>query len=336
MAESPMRAKAAALCRKFPNTPNRTLARRLYNENKESFSNLEAARTLIRVIVGQKGKSRSAYVAPKHRVPKAAGKSGWVPECPPSIAEPWEPVVLPTPARVLSLSDVHVPFHDQRAVEAAVKHGKAFNPTVVLCNGDIADFFTISRFLKDPKKRNLKGELDTVKEFLSWIRGQFPRAKIYYKLGNHEERWNHWLWNHGPEICDLAEVQIAKLLDFERFRIIEVGDNPILAGRLPILHGHEFGKSGIAAPVNPARGAFLRTLHSCLVGHLHRTSTHCEPDMFKSETTTWSQGALCALSAEFARINKWNHGACCVEVARDGQFNVHNFRLNKDYTVRSA
>ncbi len=327
---------AAALCRKFPKTPSRTIAKRLLSDNTESFSNLEDARKWIRMARLQSGPKMVRHVAPQNRVPKAAGKSGWKPECPPSIAEPWEPVVLPMPARVLSLSDVHLPFHDRRAVEAAVEYGKAINPTVVLLNGDIADFFTVSRFLKDPRQRNLKLELDTVKEFLSWIRGQFPRAKLYYKLGNHEERWNHWLWTHAPEICDLAEVQLKELLKFDKFRIVEVGDNPILAGRLPILHGHEFGKSGIAAPVNPARGAFLRTLHSCLVGHLHRTSTHCEPDMFKSETTTWSQGCLCALSAEYARINKWNHGACNIEVARDGQFNVHNFRLNKDYTVRSA
>jgi hypothetical protein len=68
---------------------------------------------------------------------------------------------------------------------------------------------------------------------------------------------------------------------------------PIMCGELPVLHGHEKGK-GISSPVNQARGAFLRLLHTVLEGHGHRTSGHAESDMWHRETFCWSPVA-CAI-----------------------------------------
>ncbi len=155
-------------------------------------------------------------------------------------------------------------------------------------------------------------------------------------MGNHDERWDVFIWNRAPELFDLENVQLHNVLDFEKYGIERVGDNPILAGKLPILHGHEFGRGGVAAPVNPARGAFLRCNHTVLIGHLHRPSSHAESNMWHDETMTWSTGCLCDLTPEYARINKWAHGFAHIDVASDGQFNVHNHRLGSDYTVRSA
>ena len=109
----------------------------------------------------------------------------------------------------------------------------------------------------------------------------------------------------------------------------------VLVGELPVLHGHELPR-GISSPVNPARGAFMRTKHTVLVGHQHQTSGHCEPNLFHAETFCWSQGCLCNLAPEYARINRWNWGFAVVEVAADGQFDLENMRITKDGIVRSS
>ena len=321
---------ATELCKKFPDTPSRTLAKKLYDENKERFKDLDAARSSIRFARGNYGKPIRLATAPR-----ANGKAGWKPACPPSSAEPWLPFVLETPCRVLSLSDIHCPYHEQRAVEAAVKFGKKLKPDVLILNGDIADFYRVSRWQQDPKMRDLKYEMEIVKELLSWLRGQFPKAKIIYKLGNHEERWNHYIWNKCVELWNMEALQLHNVLDFEKFGIQRVDDQPIMVGRLPVLHGHELPR-GMASPVNQARGAFLRTLHTLLVAHGHRTSTHCEPDMFGRETTTWSQGALCDLTPKFARISKWNWGFSSIEADSAGDFNLSNYRISADYQVRTS
>jgi hypothetical protein len=62
-----------------------------------------------------------------------------------------------------------------------------------------------------------------------------------------------------------------------------------MCGELPVLHGHEKGK-GISSPVNQARGAFLRLLHTVLEGHGHRTSGHAESDMWHRETFLLEHG----------------------------------------------
>lgn len=333
MAKAPTRKQLAEeLCKKFPDTPTMTLARRLYDENKFLFANLELARSSIRLVRGTTGRKNKKLAT----VPRTKQKAGWVPECPPSAAEEWKPFELTTPCRVLSLSDIHVPYHSKEAVEAAVKHGKKLNPTVLLLNGDTCDFYSISRWERDPKRRNFKAEVDVIRELLSWLRGQFPKAQFIFKDGNHEERYDVFLWNKAPELFDLEHIQLQNILDFEKFGIERVTDKrPILAGKLPILHGHEPGQ-GIVAPVNQARGMYLRLSHSSLTGHGHRTSTHCEPDMFDREVTCYSQGCLCNLKPLYRPFNKWNWGHSFVDVAKDGQFNLSNFRINRDYEVRTA
>jgi len=110
---------------------------------------------------------------------------------------------------------------------------------------------------------------------------------------------------------------------------------PVMAGKLPILHGHELPK-GVSAPVNPARGAFMRTLSTVLVGHSHRSSGHAESDMWHDETFCWSTGCLCDLTPEYARINRWNWGFALATVHDDESFDVENLRITADGKVRSS
>src|SRR5688572_24891259 len=129
---------ARKLCREFPDTPSRTLAKRLYAENKLQISTLNSARMAICAVRGAKGK-RDRHKAAADCV-RPHGKAGWKPECPPSFSEPWHPVVIDGPAKILSLSDIHLPYHSEGALKAAVAYGKKLKPSVVLLNGDVMDF----------------------------------------------------------------------------------------------------------------------------------------------------------------------------------------------------
>lgn len=253
---------------------------------------------------------------------------------PKSKAEPWEYLAISGPCRVLSLSDVHIPYHDERALRSAVAYARdKFNPNVVLLNGDIIDFYSISRFDKDPSRRNLKGEIDLTIEGLRWLRGIFPRARFIFRAGNHEVRWDTYIWNKAAELWDLPQCRLAKVLELDKLKMEYVGDKrPILAGMLPVFHGHELA---ISSYVNPARTLYLKTGHTGLIGHLHRSSTHTEPDMWHSETTCWSQGCLCDLHPDYAPVNRFNHGFAVVEVDKDDEFKMHNFKI-KDGKVRTV
>ena len=326
---------ARKLCAEHPGATSRSLANRLYRENAERFPTKNAAYLCIRRARGNQGEHNRKRCSKTNERRENQG-SGWVQSCPPSHAEEWGPFDLGSGIRVLSLSDAHVPYHHPKAITAAVDYArKKFKPDVVLINGDWCDFYAVSRWDKDPKKRDFIGELETCRESLSWLRGRFPKARFIFKEGNHEERFTKFIWNKASELWGMDACRIEHILKLEEMGIEIVGDQrPIMAGGLPILHGHELGN--FTNSVNHARGSFLRTLHTVLVGHGHRTSTHCEPNMFGKETTTWSQGCLSAMNAEYARFAKWNHGFATVEVADDGDFNLTNYRISPEWIVRTA
>jgi predicted phosphodiesterase len=319
------------LVRQHPDAPARTLARRLVKESNKAIT-LEQARSRIRIQLGQMGQKMQKVA----RFKRAARKPGQRVEMPKSVAEPWTPYELGVVGTIGILSDIHVPYHSELALTKAVEHLKAIGVDCLVLNGDTCDFYSISRWMKDPKKRDFKAEGEACRQLLAWLRSQFPGVRIIFKTGNHEERYQHWLWQHAVEISDDPRMQLDRWLDFDDHGI-ELVDNqrPILCGELPVLHGHEKGK-GISSPVNQARGAFLRLHHTVLEGHGHRTSGHAESDMWHKEVFCWSTGCLCDLTPEYARMNKWNWGFAVVSVDKSGSFDVDNLRISKHGDVRSS
>jgi predicted phosphodiesterase len=324
---------AKRLARMHPDAPARTLARRLVKEANGAIT-IEQARLRIQRQFGVHGKKHRKQIKPV--APRAPRTSGEILPMPKSMAETWTAHRMNVVGNVGILSDVHVPYHSEIAVAAAVGFLKQQNLSGLLLNGDIADFYAISRYTKDPKQRDFKGELEAVRAFIAYLRQQFPDMPIVFKVGNHEERWQHWLWQHAAEISDDPRMSLTAWLGFNEYGVELVEDKrPVLLGKLPVLHGHEL-PSGMAAPVNVARGAFMKTLSTVMVGHSHRTSNHAESDMWHKETGCWSTGCLCDLRPDYARINRWNWGFAMVTVHKAGEVDVHNYRVMHDGTVRTA
>jgi len=323
---------ARRLCKRHPDAPARTLARRLVRESNGALTIDQARKRISRQfgVHGVKNRKQVKSVSPRPK--REAGEQRAMPK---SMAEPWTPHVMNVLGPVGIISDVHVPYHSEIALAAAVGHLKDQNLSALLLNGDIADFYAISRYMKDPSQRDFKGELDAVRAFLEWLRQEFPTIPIVYKLGNHEERWQAWLWEHAAEISDDPRMSLRAWLNLDKHGVTLVEDKrPVMLGKLPVLHGHEL--HGGSSSVNVARGAYMRTLSTCLVGHSHRTSNHAESDMWHRETATWSTGCLCDLRPDYARINRWNWGFAIATVHKGDAFDVQNFRVMSDGTVRTA
>jgi hypothetical protein len=333
MGGDPITEMSRRLARMHPDAPCQTLARRLVKECNGAIT-LHQARMRMQRQFGQHGKLHRKKI--KAVAPRAARKAGVQMPMPKSVAESWSPYVLNVRGSVGILSDVHVPYHSEIAVAAAVGCLRRQELAALLLNGDIADFYSISRYMKDPKQRDFKSELESVRDFLAYLRAEFPSIPIIYKLGNHEERWQHWLFQHAAEISDDPRMSLHAWLNLGEQNIELVEDQrPVMLGKLPVFHGHELPR-GMAAPVNAARGVWMRLKGTGLVGHHHRSSNHTESDWKHRETAAWSVGCLCDLTPEYSRVNSWNHGCAVVAVHEGGAFDVHNFRIMADGTVRSA
>jgi len=328
-----MRNTAAAkildeLVDEFPDAPALTLAKRAFVRNPGVWPNLEACRSAVRSRLGVYGKKARKEATDKShfRKPRAAGWHDVIPE-PLLPANLWEPVQIDGPHRVGVLSDLHIPFHDKNANEVALDHIERRNPTLILLNGDIADHYAQSFFQTDPRLRDFPEEVRQVKFFLRGLRKRFPRVRLIYKLGNHEERWDRYLRHKAPELLGIDEFDWKNVFALDDYKIELVDSKrPIRLGKLNVIHGHEY-RFAISNPVNPARGFYLRGQAHCLGGHFHQTSQHSAKTVEQHVVGAWSTGCLCDLHPEYAPLNNWNHGFAFVTVPKDGAFNVDNYKI---------
>lgn len=307
--------------------PTLKLARIMYNENNILFKDVEDARRRLRYIEGKAGDDHRKYVKGSEFVrtePRPYNPYSF-PESDETI---WEPFII-NGKRVLVLSDIHVPYHSISALTAAFDWGKKQKPDSILLNGDTIDCHRLSRFVKDPKKRDFAGELDVFRNFFDVLKKTFPKAKIYFKLGNHEDRYNAFLYEKANELVGVEEFSLENIIKARAEGIEVIGDKRIIkAGDLNIIHGHEFGGS-VFSPVNIARGLFLKANVSAMQGHNHQSSEHTSTNMNGQIITTWSLGCLSELHPAYLPINKWNQGCAFVEISDSGEFDVTNIRIHK-------
>ena len=308
------------------NMPTLTLARIMYNENVEAFMSVDHARTTLRQIEGKSGiKMRNTIKDKSLYMTEERPKNPW--KLPESEETKYEPFHIKE-KKIAVLSDVHIPYHSITALSAALDFIQAEKPDAILLNGDTIDFYGLSRFMKDPRKRSVAHELQATRDFLD-ILSQFG-AKIYFKIGNHEERYQNYLIMKAPELLGVQQFELQHLLGLDERGIDLIADKRIIkANDLNIVHGHEFGQS-IFSPVNIARGLFLRGKVTAMQGHNHSVSEHTESNMNGETTTTWSLGCLCELNPAYLPINKWSHGFAIVDLSDNGKdFHVRNYRIHK-------
>ena len=228
----------------------------------------------------------------------------------------------------LIVSDLHLPYHDIDAIEIALEKAYKENVDSIYLNGDILDFYQVSRFTKEGGAMSIKEERDMFFEFIGWIKSNFD-VPIYFKAGNHEERLAKYINDKAPDLAQLPELTLSGFLKLDDLGVQFVdGRQKAMMGKLIVVHGHEFGES-IFSPVNPARGLFLRAKSSTLAGHNHQTSEHHENNLKNDSMACFSTGCLCQLTPNYRPFayTKWNHGFAIVEIDSDDTFEVSNYRI---------
>lgn len=309
------------------------LARLIYNENKALFKSVDAIRSTIRYQTGAYGKNLRKHID-KDKIIKGKAHPTNPYGLPQSEEKEWKPYVLPKNANnILLLSDIHIPYHNIESVTLALDYGKKEKINTIYLNGDIMDCYKISRWDTDPRKRDFSYELDCTRGFLKMLRKEFPKAHIYYKIGNHEERYEKFLMAKGKELLGIEEFELSNLLRFGELGIHLVEDKQVChAGKLNILHGHEFGRSTFS-PVNAARGYYTRAKESMIAGHNHQTSEHTESSLSGEIVTVWSTGCMSELHPDYMPINRWNRGFAHIKVEKSGDYKVKNIRIVKGKIV---
>jgi predicted phosphodiesterase len=304
---------------KFPNTANLTLAKKIYAENKSVYTNLEQVRTHIRILKGANGTRHKKKSHIEFRKEFEALKK----DLPKGESERIHPYKLPkTSKKILIISDLHIPYHNDDAVFAALEYGLDQKVDTIIINGDLIDFATISRHEKDMRKRSVKYEIDCTRVFLKGLRAMFPKALIVWSYGNHDLRYDKYIMQKAPEIFDIELIQLHELLKLRDLNIIKIDSTQyIYAGKLAIFHGHETGLT--SGGVNPARSLRLKLNKSAVTSHFHRETKDMGKNLDEHPYSCFSIGCLCDLHPAYMPINMWTHGFGYLELNDKGDYNFN-------------
>ena len=314
-------ARALPLCDELP---IQTVARQLFEAHPEHFLHVGAARSALRYRRGAYGEKARRN---RQEEPILSSIQEGLSKLHRQEKEREEPLVIGQ-CKCLVMSDLHIPYHRHDCISLALETGKAAGIDTILLNGDVIDFYGISRFNKDPKRMPIESEIDIVKSFLSLLKAEFPGVRIIYKFGNHERRLKTYLQTQADALTGLRCLALEQLLELDELGIEYLKMERCLLGKLTVLHGDEL-PHGMGMPVNPARGVFLRAKDSTLVGHHHQVSEHSEGTISGKSIACWSTGCLCDLSPDYLYYGglRWSHGFALVEVESDGTFTVFNKRI---------
>ena len=207
--------------------------------------------------------------------------------------------------KVFVASDLHFPYQDNKAIECFLKEVEDKKPDMVVLNGDLLDFYRLSRFTKDPSGKDPAEEIEMCREFLHRLRS-ITDVPIYYTIGNHETRLEKYILDQAPMIACLMDnvFQVIKTEDIgvigcSRFTI---NDNFVFE------HGTRLGsKTGLSA-IKELEAHYL----SGATGHTHRLARYSTRKA--GRRFIWLEtGCLCDLSPEYMIDPHWEQGFGIVE-----------------------
>lgn len=211
----------------------------------------------------------------------------------------------PSRVDVIFLGDQHIPKEHKPSIEATFTYIRTNQPDHIFLLGDLGDMEPPSRYKKHHRALlETQDCLDAMREYLKKVRQAAPDAKITYRLGNHEDRWNNYLLEH-PVITDLRMLSYSSLLGLEDFDIELIPYNAThVFNGLSIEHGDLARKKAgySAAGMLEKRGI------SGIMGHTHRLAIHHKTTM--AGVKFWIEnGCLCEMDQGYIHGSPdWQHG----------------------------
>jgi hypothetical protein len=225
---------------------------------------------------------------------------------------PWgygaAPLVAPSTRKstetVALLSDFHAPWHDEAAVKSALRLLKALEPDRVVLNGDIADFFQLSRFnVALERIDHLQEEIDGANAIRRAIRDAVPNAHLVETLGNHDERIITSVEKNARALTSLRAIEPRSLFLYDELEIDWYpGAGFLQWPHYLVKHGTLIRQEGATAKAELAAAGI-----SGISGHTHRLAKYVRAGYAQREWT--EQGCLCRLDPDYVTgAPNWQQG----------------------------
>lgn len=207
----------------------------------------------------------------------------------------------PTNIKIVQINDIHIPFHDKETINILYKFYADFLPDQIVIAGDMLDFYELSSFDKDPKRKFcIQDEIDQSYEFLKELKKYCNN--IHFIKGNHEDRLRRFLWKN-PSLASIKVLELPKLLNLDTLGINYHNFEYIFNG-FRFTHGTIVRQESGAS----AKAELLKYGNSMGSGHTHRLGMYVKTDS-RGTVAAFEGGCLCGLNPEYIDgIPNWQQG----------------------------
>ncbi len=213
------------------------------------------------------------------------------------------------------IGDLHIPFQDQRALREVELFLGDLQPDMILYVGDIADFYELSKFDKNPARANsLQKDMNAVDAMFKRHSKLCPNARKILTYGNHEDRLRRFLWSKGEALASLETntVEYQYKLKENGVEWVAYEEGLMINDRLMVSHGDLIR----AHSAYTAKGMSDKHGGSGIHGHSHRLGSYYKRNRF-GIYGWWENGCLCLLDPDWCTNPNWQQGFSLIHFTGD-------------------
>lgn len=219
-------------------------------------------------------------------------------------------------------SDMHFPYQEDRAIDGFVDLIRTVQPDRVVLNGDINDFFQLSRFNTGFERMDtLQDEIDQANRFRFRVRRAAPNAIIDETEGNHDNRLRTYVAHQARALQSLRALKPETLIPYSDLEINwHPGCGFLLREDFLVKHGTAYSST----PGGTARAELNLNGISGVSGHVHRYE-QSQRNNYKDACWTVA-GTMSRLDPDYI-VGKpnWNQSVLILEISNlSGLVNVTN------------
>jgi predicted phosphodiesterase len=238
---------------------------------------------------------------------------------------------------MLVWSDVHYPFQDDRAVSVLEKIAADLRPDVLMCLGDVFDFYELSTH-RGPKDDEdiFMDSLEQGAQHLARMRALSGASECYFRSGNHEDRWDRTMEQARKDIRFRQLLNLPKIkraLDFEEvvgFEHLGYQYSPYMEGDVLVWQDKLVFTHGDLTSKHTANAMINKYGKSVMFGHMHRIQSFTKRDL-KGQEAGWCIGCLCDLKPHYNIFADWHQGFAVVnwkKVGGEWFYDVEQIRIH--------
>jgi len=223
---------------------------------------------------------------------------------------------------VAFVGDTHGQFVDEKAFGVACEIISDVNPDILVHLGDLGDFYSVSRFDKNPnRKMVLQEDLKHAGRLLGMLNQTVSEdtRKVLVE-GNHENRLDRYITHNAPALAGLPHLKMERLLDLDNLGWEYVTHDLELVDNFLIKHGNSVRSKAAYTAKAEMEAAWM----SGVSGHTHRAAVYSytprKSFLSKKRSPIWIEnGCLCQMEAEYIKGNaNWQQAFSIVRFDKYG------------------